>query len=73
MEKYAIINYDSLYDSVDVDLIETDIKQGTEDWEILIESYETNHGTIIVASGEKFLKEIKDLKDFRKVTKEDLN
>lgn len=74
MKRYAIINYDALYEDVTLDLIETNIERDTEEWEELIESYETNHGTLIVMDGDKFVDTIKmaDLTKFAEVKKEEL-
>ena len=74
-KKYAILHYDSLYESFDINLIETDIERGTEDFNALIDSFDTNHGHTMVMNGDKFLDIIKmfDLtQPFTRLTKEHL-
>lgn len=74
MKRYAIICYEALYETLEIHLIETDIEKGTEDFEQLIEQFDSNHMNMMIVDADKFLDTIKmmDLTEFKTMTKKDL-
>lgn len=69
-KKYAVIVYNGTYEEIDIDAFETDIEQGTKEFESLLEQYEDVNSTIIVVDFDKFHDAIKttNFTELRRVT-----